>query len=116
MLVEPRRFSIWSDDGNCYDNAFMESCFETPKTESELTEYEDSLEAVRCGTGPPATEKSESQRVHGTLDEKGSESAHSQHKTSDNENGDGANCKPSTTWVDGLCGRRREGDSNPRSA
>lgn len=36
-----------SDAGNCYDNAFMESCFGTLKTELELTEYEDSLEAVR---------------------------------------------------------------------
>lgn len=36
-----------SDAGNCYDNAFMESCFGTLKTELELTEYADSLEAVR---------------------------------------------------------------------
>jgi transposase InsO family protein len=27
---------------NCYDNAFMESCFGTIKTELEMTEYEDS--------------------------------------------------------------------------
>ena len=33
--------------GNCYDNAFMESCFGTLKTELELTEYADSVEAVR---------------------------------------------------------------------
>ena len=26
--------------GNCYDNAFMESCFGTIKTELEMTEYE----------------------------------------------------------------------------
>lgn len=32
---------------NCYDNAFMESCFGTIKTELELTEYVDSTEAVR---------------------------------------------------------------------
>lgn len=32
---------------NCYDNAFMESCFGTLKTELELIEYADSLEAVR---------------------------------------------------------------------
>jgi len=25
---------------NCYDNAFMESCFGTIKTELEMTEYE----------------------------------------------------------------------------
>lgn len=36
-----------SDADNCYDNAFMESCFGTLKTELELTEYADSLEAVR---------------------------------------------------------------------
>jgi putative transposase len=36
-----------SDVDNCYDNAFMESCFGTIKTELELTEYADSLEAVR---------------------------------------------------------------------
>ena len=36
-----------SDADNCYDNAFMESCFGTVKTELELTEYADSLEAVR---------------------------------------------------------------------
>jgi putative transposase len=32
---------------NCYDNAFMESCFGTIKRELELVEYVDSLEAVR---------------------------------------------------------------------
>ena len=32
---------------NCYDNAFMESCFGTVKTELELSEYADSTEAVR---------------------------------------------------------------------
>jgi len=31
--------------GNCYDNAFMESCFGTIKTELELTEYENIREA-----------------------------------------------------------------------
>jgi len=31
---------------NCYDNAFMESCFGTIKTELEMTEYE-SIEAAR---------------------------------------------------------------------
>ena len=30
---------------NCYDNAFMESCFGTIKTELEMTEYEDSRHA-----------------------------------------------------------------------
>ena len=32
---------------NCYDNAFQESCFGTPKTELELDEFEDAVEAVR---------------------------------------------------------------------
>jgi transposase InsO family protein len=30
---------------NCYDNAFMESCFGTIKTELEMTEYQDRFEA-----------------------------------------------------------------------
>jgi transposase InsO family protein len=33
--------------GNCYDNAFMESCFGTIKTELELVEYRNSAEAIR---------------------------------------------------------------------
>jgi transposase InsO family protein len=33
--------------GNCYDNAFMESCFGTIKTELELVEYRSSTEALR---------------------------------------------------------------------
>jgi len=32
---------------NCYDNAFMESCFGTVKTELEMTEYEDHRAARR---------------------------------------------------------------------
>lgn len=35
-----------SGAGNCYDNAFMESCFGTIKTELEMTRYEDSTEAL----------------------------------------------------------------------
>jgi transposase InsO family protein len=31
---------------NCYDNAFMESCFGTIKTELEMTEYQDSRQGV----------------------------------------------------------------------
>ena len=31
--------------GNCYDNAFMESCFGTIKTELEMTEYENVIQA-----------------------------------------------------------------------
>ena len=30
---------------NCYDNAFMESCFGTIQTELEMTEYQNSREA-----------------------------------------------------------------------
>ena len=30
---------------NCYDNAFLESCFGTIKTELEMTEYEDCRQA-----------------------------------------------------------------------
>lgn len=33
--------------GNCYDNAFMESCFGTIKTELELVEYRSSATALR---------------------------------------------------------------------
>ena len=33
--------------GNCYDNAFMESCFGTVKTELEMVEYRNSAEALR---------------------------------------------------------------------
>ena len=36
-----------SGAGNCYDNAFMESCFGTIKTELELSEYADGVEAMR---------------------------------------------------------------------
>jgi transposase InsO family protein len=32
---------------NCYDNAFMESCFGTIKTELEMTEYQDMSAALR---------------------------------------------------------------------
>jgi transposase InsO family protein len=45
-----RRSSIrqsMSAAGNCYDNAFMESCFGTVKTELELVEYMSSAEALR---------------------------------------------------------------------
>lgn len=36
---------------SCYDNAFMESCFGTVKTELELVEYSNSSEALRELTG-----------------------------------------------------------------
>ena len=32
--------------GNCYDNAFMESCFGTIKTELQLVDYADHTAAV----------------------------------------------------------------------
>jgi len=32
---------------NCYDNAFMESCFGTIKTELEMTEYENMSAALQ---------------------------------------------------------------------
>ena len=32
---------------NCYDNAFMESCFGTLKTELEMVEYANGPEAIR---------------------------------------------------------------------
>jgi transposase InsO family protein len=35
-----------SRPGNCYDNAFMESCFGTIKTELEMTEYENHRSAL----------------------------------------------------------------------
>ena len=33
--------------GNCYDNAFMESCFGTIKTDLEMVEYRNGAEALR---------------------------------------------------------------------
>ena len=33
--------------GDCYDNAFMESCFGTIKTELEMTEYENKQTALK---------------------------------------------------------------------
>ena len=36
-----------SEAGSCYDNAFMESCYGTVKTELELVEYANGPEAVR---------------------------------------------------------------------
>ena len=33
--------------GDCYDNAFMESCFGTIKMELEMTEYEDKQTALK---------------------------------------------------------------------
>ena len=36
-----------SRPNNCYDNAFMESCFGTIKTELEMTEYENYAAALK---------------------------------------------------------------------
>ena len=33
--------------GDCYDNAFMESCFGTIKTELQMTEYESYRDALK---------------------------------------------------------------------
>lgn len=34
-------------EGDCYDNAFMEACFGTIKTELEMTEYRNYSEALK---------------------------------------------------------------------
>jgi transposase InsO family protein len=47
VLRRSRIRQSMSAAGNCYDNAFMESCFGTVKTELELVEYSSSWEAVR---------------------------------------------------------------------
>jgi transposase InsO family protein len=46
-LRRPAMQQSMSAAENCYDNAFMESCFGTVKTELELVEYANSSEAVR---------------------------------------------------------------------
>jgi putative transposase len=52
--------------GNCYDNAFLESCFGTIKTELEMTEYEDSSQARNEIAGYLAYYNAE--RRHSALD------------------------------------------------
>ena len=47
VLRRAEMLQSMSGTANCYDNAFMESCFGTVKTELELSEYADSTEAVR---------------------------------------------------------------------
>jgi transposase InsO family protein len=47
VLSRAQMVQSMSDADNCYDNAFMESCFGTIKRELELVEYVDSMEAVR---------------------------------------------------------------------
>ena len=50
---------------NCYDNAFMESCFGTIKTELEMTEYENS--AVARGDIAPYIAYYNTERRHSSL-------------------------------------------------
>jgi putative transposase len=47
VLRRSRIRQSMSAAGNCYDNAFMESCFSTVKMELELVEYRSSAEALR---------------------------------------------------------------------
>jgi putative transposase len=47
MLRRAEAQQSMSGAGNCYDNAFMESCFGTLKTELELCSYADSRAALR---------------------------------------------------------------------
>jgi putative transposase len=47
MLRRAKMSQSMSAAGNCYDNAFMESCLGTLKTELELVEYATAAEAVR---------------------------------------------------------------------
>lgn len=47
VLRRSRMVQSMSAAGNCYDNAFMESCFGTMKTELEVVEYRNGAEALR---------------------------------------------------------------------
>ena len=47
MLRRAEMLQSMSDAGNCYDNAFMESCYGTVKTELELVDYADDPAAIR---------------------------------------------------------------------
>lgn len=47
ILRRAEMLQSMSAAGNCYDNAFMESCFGTIKTELELVEYRHGAEALR---------------------------------------------------------------------
>ncbi len=47
VLRRARMRQSMSRAANCYDNAFMESCFGTIKTELEMVEYEDMPTALR---------------------------------------------------------------------
>ena len=47
MLKRGKVKQRMSRAGVCYDNAFMESCFGTIKTEFEMTEYKNYHEALK---------------------------------------------------------------------
>ncbi|MCA9199798.1 MAG: integrase core domain-containing protein, partial [Planctomycetales bacterium] len=47
VLQRAKMQQSMSRAGDCYDNAFMESCFGTFKTELEMTEYENYRAALR---------------------------------------------------------------------
>jgi transposase InsO family protein len=46
ILRRARMKQSMSRAGDCYDNAFMESCFGTIKTELEMTEYQNKMDAA----------------------------------------------------------------------
>jgi transposase InsO family protein len=47
ILARPKMLQSMSRAGNCYDNAFMESCFGTIKTELEMTTYDSFEQALK---------------------------------------------------------------------
>lgn len=47
IIGRARMKQSMSRAGDCYDNAFMESCFGTIKTELEMTEYKNYSEALK---------------------------------------------------------------------
>ena len=51
---------------NCYDNAFMESCFGTLKRELEMTEYEN--QRIACGEIAEFIRYYNHERKHSALD------------------------------------------------
>ena len=47
ILARPKMLQSMSRAGDCYDNAFMESCFGTIKTEFEMTTYDTFEQALK---------------------------------------------------------------------
>ena len=47
ILARPMMLQSMSRAGDCYDNAFMESCFGTIKTELEMTTYDSFGQALK---------------------------------------------------------------------